>query len=178
MKFEKLYAKFDKDGENGDGSVNTNLHICGDNKGDDSDSSDDSDNSVSDVESENKKQMNIPLWIQFILSATIVTLITYLARNVSYKYASIIYSLPYTFLILVTIFIINNFSRTEIRKFAFNVILALLNIVIYSSSVIFLQNYTNISVNKSIILAFIPWALFALVIYYEPYRDFVKNYVL
>jgi uncharacterized membrane protein (GlpM family) len=117
---------------------------------------------------------NVPIWIQFILSATIVTLISYLARSVSYKYASIVYSLPYTFLILLTIYTINNFEQKKIRKFAFNVILSLFNISIYSYAFGFLMENTNLTVIQGLLFAFIPWGLFALVMYYEPYKEYVK----
>ena len=121
---------------------------------------------------------NVPIWIQFLLSATIVTSITYLARNVSYKYASILYSLPYTFLILFTIYTINKFKIDRIRKFAFNVILALFNISMYSLTFTILEKYTNVGVVPALFLSFITWTIISIIIYYEPYIGYVNKYIL
>ena len=129
-------------------------------------------------EKDSEVEANVPVWIQFILSATIVTTITYLAHNVSYKYASILYSLPYTFLILLTIYSYNNFPKKKIRKFAFNVILSLFNISLYSFAFTMLEKYTNLSVTSSLILSFVPWAMFAMVMYHEPYKKHVDKYIL
>lgn len=123
-------------------------------------------------------QANIPIWIQFLLSGTIVASIQYLSENVGLKWGSILYSLPYTFLILLTIYQINNFPRRRIRKFGFNVILSLTNIAIYAFSFGFLQTYTKYDITTSLLLAFIPWFLFSLVIYYEPHKEYVDKYII
>jgi len=123
-------------------------------------------------------EANIPVWIQFILSGTIVASIQYLSQNVGYRWGSILYSLPYTFLILLTIYHINNFPRRRIRKFAFNVILSLTNIAIYAFAFSILQNYTNYNLTTSLLLAFIPWFLFSLFIYYEPHKEYIDKYII
>lgn len=124
-------------------------------------------------------EANIPIWVQFILSGIIVASIQYLTENVEPRYGSILYSLPYTFLILLTIYSINKFPRDRIRKFGINVILALANIALYSLSFTILQTYTNMSITKAILLAFIPWTLFAFfVIYNEPHKEFIDKYIL
>lgn len=111
------------------------------------------------------------------MSGTIVSIIAYLAKNVSYKYSSILYSLPYTFLILLTIYSINKFPRERIRKFAFNVILSLSNIMIYSIAFYILSS-KNLTVKQIIIYSFIPWTLFGIIMYYEPYKSFVEKNIL
>ena len=129
------------------------------------------------VKKKEEIEQNIPIWVQFIMSGTIVSMVAYLAKNVSYKYSSILYSLPYTFLILLTIYNVNKFPRERIRKFAFNVIVSLSNIMIYSISFYILAN-KNFSSKQVIIYSFIPWGLFSLIMYYEPYKAFVEKYIL
>jgi cation transport ATPase len=123
-------------------------------------------------------EANIPVWIQFILSGTIVATIQYLSQNVEYRWGSILYGLPYTFLILLTIYYINNFPRRRIRKFGLNVILSLATIATYAYSFGFLQKYTKYNVSTSLLLAFIPWFILTLVIYYEPHKPLVDKYII
>jgi len=122
-----------------------------------------------------KIEKNISFWIQIIYYGTSVTIFNYIGRNISNRYASILYSLPYTMIIVIIMIMTYNYDYNYVREYAMHILIASFGIIIFSLSFYYINKYFKIKLYNTLLLSLIFLSLFAVLIYYKPYYNYVNK---
>jgi uncharacterized membrane protein (GlpM family) len=105
----------------------------------------------------------LPIWAQFLLTGSIVTLITQLTEKYKASIGGILYSFPYTFLLTTLILMMNETEWEKHQKFSKNAIIGLVSKIIFT--LFFYFSYKKYGIQKAILIGFIPWTIIAYFIY-------------
>ena len=116
-------------------------------------------------------------YIQFITAGIYVTLISFITEKMSSELGAVVYSLPWNFILILVYLLQHNVSNHKIESFiVLSGVFGIIGSIIFIGSMLTasvklgFENDKNIQ-TKEILqvigIGFVPWFLFALILFYQ-----------